>query len=119
MAKAEHFEIPADDPARAQRFYQEVLGYTYEPWGDDMGMLLQPDSQGINGDISRREGAFQHPTVVFTVDSIEQTVRKAAEQGGEQVGEIGYLDEEQTQRWVYLRDSEGNLIGLFDSVQPS
>ena len=119
MAKAEHFEIPADDPARAQRFYQEVLGYTYEPWGDDMGMLLQPAGEGINGDISKRGGDFQHPVIVFTVDSIEQTVAKAAEQGGAQVGEIGYLDEEQTQRWVYLRDSEGNLIGLFDTVQPS
>ena len=32
--------------------------------------------------------------------------------GGEQFGEIQPLDE--TSRWVYIKDSEGNIIGVFD-----
>lgn len=113
MAKMEHFEIPADDLARAQSFYKSVLGFEYEPWGEDMGMLRQPDGDGIDGDLHRRE-ALGHPTVVFTVDRIEDTVALAVAAGGEQIGEIQPLDE--SSRWVYLRDSEGNVIGLFDNI---
>ncbi len=111
MAKIEHFEIPADDLPRAQAFYAEVLGFAYEPWGEAMGMLRQPDGEGIDGDLHLR-GATPHPTVVFTVDNIEETVALALERGGQQLGEIQPLDE--NSRWVYLRDSEGNIIGLYD-----
>lgn len=113
MAKVEHFEIPVDDIARAQAFYSSVLGFDYEPWGDEMGMLKQPQDAGINGDLHVR-GATPHPTVVFTVDRIEDTVALAVTAGGEQVGEIQPLSE--NSRWVYIKDSEGNLIGLYDEI---
>lgn len=113
MAKMEHFEIPVDDIPRAKAFYRSVLGFEYEPWGDEMGMLRQPDGEGINGDLHKR-GATPHPTVVFTVDRIEDTVAAALAAGGEQVGEIQPLDE--NSRWVYIRDSEGNLIGIYDEI---
>ncbi len=113
MAKVEHFEIPADDIARAQAFYSAVLDFEYEAWGDEMGMLKQPQEQGINGDLHLR-GATPHPTVVFTVDRIEDTVALAVAHGGAQLGEIQPLDE--TSRWVYIRDSEGNIIGLYDEI---
>ena len=113
MAKVEHFEIPADDIARAQAFYSSVLGFHYEPWGEDMGMLKQPQDAGINGDLHVR-GAAPHPTVVLTVDPIEETVALAVAAGGEQVGQIQPLSE--SSRWVYIKDSEGNLIGLYDEV---
>ena len=34
--------------------------------------------------------------------------------GGSQLGEIQSLDE--NSRWVYITDSEGNIIGLYDQV---
>ena len=113
MAKVEHFEIPVDDIARAQAFYTTVLGYHYEPWGDEMGMLNQPADEGINGDLHVR-GATPHPTVVFTVDRIEDTVALAVANGGSQLGEIQPLSE--SSRWVYIRDSEGNIVGLYDEI---
>lgn len=113
MAKMEHFEIPVDDIQRAQAFYRAVLGFDYEPWGDEMGMLRQPDGEGTNGDLHVR-GHVTHPTVVFTVDSIEETVALAVAAGGEQVGDIEFLDE--SSRYAYVRDSEGNVIGLYDEV---
>ena len=81
MAHVEHFEIPTDDIARAQAFYKAALGFDYEPWGDEMGMLSQPDGKGINGDLHVR-GATPHPTVVFTVDRIEDTVALVDRRGG-------------------------------------
>ena len=113
MAKMEHFEIPVDDIARAQAFYTSVLGFDYEPWGDEMGLLRQPQDEGVNGDLHVR-GATPHPTVVFTVDRIEDTVALAVAAGGEQIGEIQPMSE--TARWVYIKDSEGNIIGLYDEI---
>ncbi|HVL63484.1 MAG TPA: VOC family protein [Microbacterium sp.] len=113
MAKVEHFEIPVDDIARAQAFYTSVLGFVYEPWGDEMGMLRQPRDEGVNGDLHLR-GATPHPTVVFTVDRIEETVALAVANGGRQLGEIQPLSE--NSRWVYIEDSEGNIIGLYDEI---
>ena len=114
MARVEHFEIPADDVERAAAFYEKVLGFRYEPWDTEMGMITTTEG-GINGDLHRRSTA-PHPTVVFTVDRIEDTLAAAVQLGGEQVGEIQPLND--SSRWVYLRDSEGNLIGLFDN-QPA
>ncbi len=113
MAKMEHFEIPSDDIVRAQKFYTTVLGFEYEPWGDEMGMLKQPNDEGSNGDLHIR-GPVAHPTVVFTVDRIEDTVALAEAHGGGLVGEIEPMGE--TARYAYLRDSEGNLIGLYDEA---
>ena len=113
MAKVEHFEIPVDDIARAQAFYTSVLGFGYEPWGDEMGMLRQPQDEGVNGDLHLR-GATPHPTVVFTVDRIEDTVTFALANGGQQLGEIQPLSE--NSRWVYIKDSEGNIVGLYDEI---
>jgi predicted enzyme related to lactoylglutathione lyase len=113
MASVEHFEIPADDIARASIFYRTVFDFGFEPWGDEMGMLRT--GGGIDGDLHLRAAA-PHPTVVITVDRIEDTVTRVLQNGGEQVGEIQPLDE--SSRWVYIRDSEGNLIGLYDKIPP-
>lgn len=113
MAKMEHFEIPVDDIARAQAFYTTVLGFDYEPWGDDMGMLKQPDDEGVNGDLHLRS-VTPHPTVVFTVDKIEDTLALAVANGGELLGDIEPMGE--TARYAYFRDSEGNIVGLYDEV---
>lgn len=113
MAFVEHFEIPTDDITRAQAFYRNALEFEYEPWDDDMGMLMQPEKKGINGDLHLR-GAAPHPTVVFTVDSIEDALAKVLANGGSQVGEIQPLGE--MGRWVYITDSEGNIVGLYESA---
>ncbi|MCU1441477.1 MAG: hypothetical protein JWP85_2474 [Rhodoglobus sp.] len=111
MAFVEHFEIPADDINRAQAFYKNVLEFDYEPWDDGMGMLNQPEGKGINGDLHER-GAAPHPTVVFTVDRLEDVLDKVLANGGSQIGEIQPLSD--MGRWVYITDSEGNIVGLYD-----
>ena len=113
MAKMEHFEIPVDDIARAQSFYTTVLGYEYEAWGDEQGMLRQPEGAGVGGDLHMR-GPTPHPTVVFTVDRIEDTLALVLANGGNQLGAIESMGE--TARYAYIRDSEGNIIGLYDDI---
>lgn len=111
MAAVEHFEIPADDLARAQTFYKNVLDFDYEPWDAEMGMLTSAAGTGIQGDLHIR-GALTHPTVVFTVDRIEDTLNLVRAHGGEVLGDIQALSD--AGRWLYIKDSEGNMIGLYD-----
>lgn len=113
MASVEHFEIPADDIDRAQAFYGKVFGFTFEDWGDGNIMLRTGSDAGINGDIHQR-GPVPHPTVVISVDDLEQTIAAAVEGGGEQVGQIESMGE--TARYAYVKDSEGNIIGLYSDA---
>lgn len=53
------------------------------------------------------------------MESIEATVQKVVELGGSQLGEIQNMDEAGDARWVYVRDSEGNIIGLYDEPAKS
>ena len=32
MSRVVHFEIPADDPVRAAKFYEDVFGWKIEKW---------------------------------------------------------------------------------------
>jgi uncharacterized protein len=113
MAKVEHFEIPADDVPRAAAFYREVFAFGYEPWGDsNMGMLRATEG-GISGDLHPRSDA-PHPTVVFTVDNIEETIAAVIANGGAQFTDIQPLGE--TSRWAYVKDSEGNIVGIYDEA---
>ena len=105
MAIVEHFEIPVDDIERAQAFYTSALGFDYEPWGAEMGILNQPEGKGINGDLHLCADA-PHPTVV----DIEAAVERVVSAGGSQVGQIQPMSE--VMRWVYIRDTEGNIVGL-------
>ena len=122
--KVVHFEIPFDDGDRARSFYKEAfdwqimempeMGYTIVMTGpsDDSG----PTESGfINGGmLSRDQGATKGPVVVLDVESIEATLEKIAGLGGSTVvgktpvGSMGFA--------AYFTDTEGNVVGLWETV---
>lgn len=112
MATVEHFEIPADDVARAKSFYSTVFDWSMTDWDDENTMIDSAGESGIGGDIHKR-GPVPHPTFVITVEDVDESLASVIANGGEAVGEIQPL--EGMGRYCYFRDTEGNLIGLFDS----
>ncbi|HCU93691.1 MAG TPA: glyoxalase [Actinobacteria bacterium] len=120
-----HFEIPADDTDRAQKFYREAFGWSIDaaPGMDyallgtvpvtEQGELAEPG--GINGGMMRREGVWAHPIITIEVDDIEAALKRVEELGGTvargslPVGPIGFA--------AYFTDTEGNLMGLFQPVR--
>ena len=51
MPRISHFDIPADDPQRAQKFYQEVFDWTFEKWDGPMDYWMAntgSEEPGIN-----------------------------------------------------------------------
>ena len=117
MAKVVHFEITADDVARARRFY-EVFGWEIvdsgmpggEYWlahtGDDTEM-------GTNGAIMPRSFNSQPAIIWIGVDDLDGSIAKVVAAGGTLAGEKqtvpGIGDT------IYARDTEGNTFGI---IQP-
>ena len=114
-----HFEIPANDLARAQAFYRETFGWAINPMPemgytlvmtaptDDEGRLTRPGA--INGGMLERQGPVTAPIITIDVPDIEEALELIAAQGGRvvqpraPVGDMGFS--------AYFADSEGNVLG--------
>lgn len=122
MPRVVHFEVHADDPERAIRFYSTLFGWTFQSWGGPMDYWLittGPDDQpGINGGMVRRMGAIDGQAViayVCTIDvaSVDESLEKAVSLGGQvalpkmPVPGIGWM--------AYAKDSEGNIFGVMQN----
>ena len=123
--KVVHFEIPFDDGDRARTFYGSAFGWQLVPVpGMDYTMVMTgpsdpeqgPSEPGfINGGMFERTPEFPGtaPTIVVDVASIDEALRKVEEAGGKTVkdktavGNMGFTG--------YFTDTEGNLIGLWES----
>ncbi len=122
-----HFEVPFDDGDRARGFYKEAfgwqlmempeMGYTIVMTGpsDDSG----PTEAGfINGGmLSREQAATRGPVIVVDVESIDAALARIGDLGGDTlvprqpVGDMGFS--------AYVRDPEGNVIGLWETAAPA
>jgi len=122
--KVVHFEVPFDDGDRARSFYKEAfgwqimempeMGYTIVMTGpsNDSG----PTEAGfINGGmLSREQAATAGPVPVIDVESIEAALAKIGGLGGSTlvgktpVGDMGFA--------AYFKDTEGNTVGLWETV---
>lgn len=112
-----HFAINADDLQRARRFYENVLGWQFEPWGPPGFYLIHtgtPDAPGILGALQkRREFVPGQRTIGYEctvgVDSADATAKAAEANGGKVImaktiiPTVGEL--------VWLQDPEGNILG--------
>ncbi len=123
MGKVVHFEIPADDLPRAKKFYNSVFGWNatempemeYVMLGttesDENGMPKEPGA--INGGMMKRQDPLKHPVVTIDVESIDAALASVKKNGGQvvreklAVGDMGFT--------AYFRDSEGNVIGLWQN----
>ena len=86
MPRIVHFDIPADDPARAQKFYQEVFGWTFEKWNGPMEYWMAKtgdDKQpGINGGLAKRMPGQFGITNTIDVSSVDEFAKKILSKGG-------------------------------------
>lgn len=118
-----HFEIPFDDGERAKAFYGKAFGWNIMPVPDmDYTMVMSgptgeqgPTESGfINGGMMQREEPYTAPNIVVDVDNLETALKAINDAGGttvserEAVGDMGFA--------AYFRDSEGNLLGLWESA---
>jgi predicted enzyme related to lactoylglutathione lyase len=121
VARVIHFEIHAEDPDRAVKFYQSVFGWKFtrafvpmEYWLIETVPTAAP---GIDGGLLRRRGpapAEGQPVNAFvcTVDSpsVDDSARAIEAHGGTialpkmPIPGVGWL--------LYAKDTEGNIFGV-------
>ena len=122
MPRVVHFEIHAEDPARAVKFYETLLGWSFQKWDGPMEywmVVTGPDAEpGINGGLLKRQGAIDGQAViayVCTVDvpNVDASVSTALENGGTlavpkmAIPGVGWL--------AYCKDTEGNIFGMMQA----
>lgn len=117
MPRVIHFEINADDPERAARFYREAFGWDVNKWEGPQEYWLAatgPDDQpGINGAIMPR---MEKNTTVNTIDvpSLDEAIEKVKAAGGKVVTEKMEIPDIGT--FAYAVDTEGNAFGILESL---
>lgn len=117
MSRVIHFEIVADNPERAMKFYEKVFEWKIgkagpiDYWLIDSGKEGEP---GINGAIMKRSEEMKNEKTVNTVSvpSVDEFMKKIKENGGKvltpkmPIQGIGYF--------AYCQDTEGNTFGIME-----
>jgi predicted enzyme related to lactoylglutathione lyase len=121
-----HFEIPYDDGDRARSFYEQAFGWQLMPMPEMGYTLVMSGPSGeegpteigfINGGMMQREGPYTAPNIVIDVVNLERALKAVNEAGGttvserQPVGDMGFT--------AYVKDSEGNLVGLWETAGAS
>ena len=116
MPRVVQFEISADKPKRAVKFYKKVFGWDISPWEGPMEYWLVNTGDKRNGGI---DGAIMKRTVpgmmvlnTISVPSLDDYSKKVENAGGKMItpkvamAGLGYF--------AYFRDTEGNILGLME-----
>jgi predicted enzyme related to lactoylglutathione lyase len=124
MSRVIHFEIHADNPERAIKFYSTLFGWEITKWGgpvDYWVIKTGPDGQpGINGGMVKRQGPAPvenqpvnaYPCTI-AVTALDATLQAITKNGGTialpkmPIPGIGWL--------AYGKDTEGNIFGVMQA----
>ena len=119
MPRIIHFDIPADDPARAQKFYQEIFGWKFDKWNGPMEYWMAKtgdDKQpGINGGLAKRMPGQAGMTNTIDVPLVDEFAKKIESKGGKvilpkmAIPGVGYF--------AQCLDTEGNVFGIIQMDQ--
>ena len=124
MGRVIHFEVHAEDPDRAARFYAGLLGWQFKKWDGPMDYWLittgPKGEPGIDGGLKRRMGggpldgqAVNAYVCTAAVADLDASLKRVAELGGPVVVPkmpipgVGWL--------AYAKDPEGNIFGLMQA----
>lgn len=125
MNRVTHFEIQAENPERAIRFYKNVFGWDFQKWGTEEYWLIMTaakDSKepGINGGLLARRGpaltdgqAVNAYVCTVQVESIDEIIEKIDKAGGTvALPKFAFPG----MAWqAYHKDTEGNIFGIHQS----
>jgi predicted enzyme related to lactoylglutathione lyase len=120
--------MPAENRKRMAEFYTNVFGWQTQQLGPEMGdyVLVSTTETGQNG-MPKNPGTINggfykktedpisnNPSVVISVDDINESIGKIKNGGGKILGEIQEIPG--IGKYVSFLDTEGNRVGM---LQPS
>ena len=126
MGKVVHFEIPADDLARAKGFYGSIFGWELrdmEGMDSDYTLVqtvpvdeqqLPTEPGAINGGMMQRTADTPTPVLTIEVESVDDSLQQVEAGGGSVVrprSEIPGVG-----AFAYFKDTEGNVVGVWENL---
>lgn len=117
MPRPIHFEIPADDPERAAKFYRDVFGWQFKKWDGPMPYWLvetgKDGEPGIDGGLLARPHPGATTVNTIGVARLDASLAAIEARGGKTavpkmaVPGVGWL--------AYCVDTEGNTFGVLEA----
>jgi len=115
-----HFAIHADDCERAKTFYENVFGWTFEPWGPPGFWRIFTGPGALEGALQeRREPVTGTGTIGFECSiSVEDvhSIAAAIEQHGGKVTHQPF-EIETVGTLIMFEDTEGNVAGAMQYLE--
>ena len=130
MDKVQHFEIAVDDIGRAKKFYESLFGWkTMEMPMPQGGVYValqtgpvdekhKPKEPGyIGGGMFKRDAHLPMggTTVAITIQDLDATIEKVKTAGGTIM--MGKTEIMGMGFYAYMKDTEGNVIGLWQDMK--
>lgn len=119
MPRVTHFEINADQPLRAKKFYENVFDWKIEKWEGPVEYWListgKEDAPGIDGGLQKRENPGDEIFNYIDVPSVDEFCEKIVKNDGTitvpkfSVPGVGYF--------AFFKDTEGNLLGIMEETE--
>ena len=112
-SRVAHFEIPATDIKRAEKFYNKVFGWSISKWDGPTDYWLIDTAEGIGGGLLKKQSPINSIANTIEVSSVDNACMMIKKNGGEcitpkqAIPGVGYM--------AYFKDTEGNIGGLMQS----
>ncbi len=107
-----HVEIPVGDQAAANGFYTDLFGWSINEVPGFEGYPMWQAPNEISGGALVARDQFTQPVTYVEVDSIDETLSKAAAAGGAVVVPRSPITD--TSWFAIFTDPDGNTLGLFE-----
>ena len=119
MPRIVHFDIPSDNPERAQKFYQDVFGWEFAKWDGPMEYWMvktgENDTPGINGGLARRMPGQIGMINTIDIPSIDEYIIKIQSNGGQIL--VSKTEIPGVGHYATCMDTEGNIFGIIQMNQ--
>lgn len=124
-----HFEMPYEDKQRMADFYAQAFGWKANMLGPEMGeyvvMMTAPDADEkgfptkpgmINGGFYKKpeDKLGQAPSVVISVENINEAMKKITASGGKLLGEA--MEIPGVGKYASFLDTEGNRVSALQAL---
>lgn len=112
-----YFEIPSSDTEASKKFFDDVFGWTFRPFGEMdywQAMTGDPKQPGIDGAIMKKVHPEQPLVNSIQVENIDETLEKVEAAGGSialpkmAIPMVGWL--------AYIKDPDGYVHGVAQLV---
>ena len=111
-----HFDIAADKPDRAIKFYEDIFGWEFKKWDGPMEYWMvktgSKKDKGINGGLSKKGERGMPNMNTIDVKSVDKVCKKIEAKGGKilmpkmAIPGVGWF--------ATCQDTEGNTFGIIE-----